>query len=100
MTKKILIHHSSFTMNKRESRFRKILVLCWLLLLLSALACLFWCIEWQYNLPTLIPSGYNHPVNLGAGILLHGQLYIKVKKLPVIHFLIPTVPVPTLTKRF
>jgi hypothetical protein len=74
-----------------KDRLIKALLICWLLLLLTALSCLFWFVELKYNLPTPVPAGYN-PVSIDTYISLPGQLLSKTGRPLFIHFFNPLCP--------
>lgn len=70
--RKVLAHPNSAAINRAERRIKRILVLCWLLLFVGALCCLFWFMDWQNTPPTAIPSGYIS-ADLWTGIQLSLQ---------------------------
>lgn len=70
---------------------KKGLVIFWLLLLLSAIATLFWYNDWVYQLPTPVPKDYEH-VDTGKLISLDGNLKSDHKKPVFLHFFNPDCP--------
>ncbi len=70
---------------------KKLLVTAWLLILLLAAGAIFWYNDWQYQLPTPVPTGY-HPVNPGTAIPL-GTAFQSYHNKPVfLHFFNPDCP--------
>jgi hypothetical protein len=72
-------------------RMKKLMVIVWLLLLLSAVGALFWYNELQYQLPTPIPDGYV-AVKQGRLINLNGALKTDHTKPLFLHFFNPDCP--------
>lgn len=70
---------------------RKMLLISWLMLLLSAVGALFWYNEWVYHLPTPIPKNYK-PVNQGKIIKLNGLLATHRTQPLFLHFFNPDCP--------
>ncbi|WP_259067731.1 TlpA family protein disulfide reductase [Mucilaginibacter sp. X4EP1] len=70
---------------------RKILLVSWLTLLLSAVVALFWYNEWVYHLPTPIPKNYK-PVDQGKFIELSGALAANHTQPMFLHFFNPDCP--------
>jgi len=70
---------------------RKLIVGCWLALLLGAIGTLFWYNEWQYQLPTPLPKGYT-PVQAGSPIALPAGLSHTGGKPLFLHFFNPDCP--------
>jgi hypothetical protein len=70
---------------------KKVMVVIWLMLLLSAIGALFWYNEWVYHLPTPVPSNYK-PVSQGKIIKLNGLLEADHSKPLFIHFFNPDCP--------
>ncbi len=70
---------------------RKIIVCCWLAVLLIAIGTLFWYNEWKYQLPTPVPQGYT-PVAPGASIALPAGLQHAGGKPLFLHFFNPDCP--------
>lgn len=73
---------------------RKRLAIIWLTLLSLAVAGLFWRMEWQYGLPTPIPTHY-HAVERGAPIQLPGVASTSLQhagKPVFLHFFNPDCP--------
>jgi hypothetical protein len=69
---------------------KKAMTISWLLILLSAMAALFWYNDWRYQLPTPVPKNYK-PVNMGKLIRLNQQFNNNHK--PVfLHFFNPDCP--------
>ncbi|HMO63280.1 MAG TPA: hypothetical protein PKC39_14440 [Ferruginibacter sp.] len=70
---------------------KKLLMLCWLLLLAAAVAFVFWQKEWQYQLPTPVPLNYTEVLN-GTPIS-HANLPVHTDGKPVfLHFFNPGCP--------
>jgi hypothetical protein len=70
---------------------KKAIVAVWLMILLSAVAALFWYNEWVYHLPTPIPANYK-PVGQGTVIKLTGALEKTGNKPLFLHFFNPDCP--------
>ncbi len=70
---------------------RKMLLMSWLMLLLSAVGALFWYNEWVYHLPTPIPKNYK-PISQGKNIKLNGQLAADCTEPLFLHFFNPDCP--------
>jgi AhpC/TSA family len=70
---------------------KKLLVMVWLMLLLSAVGALFWYNEWVYHLPTPVPENYK-PVSQGKLIKLNGTLGTDHSKPLFLHFFNPDCP--------
>ena len=70
---------------------RKLLVITWLVLLVTAIATLFWYNEWVYHLPTPVPQNYK-PVYPGEFIALKGPLKEDHRKPLFLHFFNPDCP--------
>lgn len=70
---------------------KKVMVIIWLMLLLSAIGALFWYNEWVYHLPTPVPPNYR-PVSQGKIIKLNGLLEADHSKPLFIHFFNPDCP--------
>lgn len=70
---------------------RKILVVTWLMLLLSAVGALFWYNEWKYHLPTPVPENYK-PVSQGKLIKLSDIPGTDHNKPLFLHFFNPDCP--------
>jgi hypothetical protein len=72
-------------------RMKKLLIIIWLILLLSAVGALFWYNEWVYHLPTPIPENYK-PVSQGKVIKLNKLLEPDHTKPLFLHFFNPDCP--------
>ena len=70
---------------------KKVLIMTWLVLLLSAVGALFWYNEWVYHLPTPIPKNYK-PVSQGSIIKLNTLLEADHTKPLFLHFFNPDCP--------
>ena len=70
---------------------KKLLLIIWLMLLLSAVGALFWYNEWVYHLPTPVPENYK-PVSQGKVIKLNNQLEADRSKPLFLHFFNPDCP--------
>jgi hypothetical protein len=70
---------------------KKVLLTCWLLLLLGGICSLFWYNEWRYNLPTPVPQNFV-AVNIGDHINLAGKVPVQNDKPLFIHFFNPDCP--------
>src|ERR1700733_7596729 len=70
---------------------KKVVVVVWLMLLLSAVGALFWYNERVYHLPTPIPPNYK-PVRQGKIITLNGPLDAYHSKPLFLHFFNPDCP--------
>lgn len=70
---------------------KKLLVMGWLMVLLSAIGALFWYNEWVYHLPTPVPHNYK-PVYPGQFISLTGPLNNDYSKPVFLHFFNPDCP--------
>jgi hypothetical protein len=70
---------------------KKILVLVWLALLLSAVGALFWYNEWVYHLPTPVPPGYRS-VGRGTPVKLNWPQGLNPEKPLFLHFFNPDCP--------
>ena len=71
---------------------KKVLMICWLVFLFSAICGLFWYQEWRYSLPTPVPIHYSS-IGLGSFIDLSGKGIAKSAHKPVfIHFFNPHCP--------
>lgn len=70
---------------------KKLFVMVWLMLLLSAVGALFWYNEWRYHLPTPIPTGYK-PVGQGTPIKLSWPAKTNSTKPLFLHFFNPDCP--------
>jgi len=70
---------------------KRILILCWLILIFSSIAYVFWHTDWKYNLPTPVPKGY-HFVNHGVHVDLPEKLIATQNKPLFIHFFNPDCP--------
>jgi hypothetical protein len=65
---------------------------CWLLIIASAIAYLFWHSEWKYSLPTPIPENY-HAVNTGTRVLIKDIPGLEQNSKPLfLHFFNPDCP--------
>ncbi|PTT00239.1 AhpC/TSA family protein [Pedobacter sp. HMWF019] len=70
---------------------RKILVIFWLMLLLSAIGALFWYNDWVYQLPTPVPKNYK-AIGVGQLIALKEPLGVGYEKPVFLHFFNPDCP--------
>src|SRR5882762_857915 len=70
---------------------KKVLIMSWLVLLLSAVGALFWYNEWVYHLPTPVPENYK-PVSQGSIIKLNSLLEADHTKPLFLHFFNPDCP--------
>ena len=70
---------------------RKGIILVWLLVLLSAIAMLFWYNEWKYSLQTPVPDEYKM-VASGQKIILPENISTSVDKPVFLHFFNPKCP--------
>jgi hypothetical protein len=70
---------------------KKLIVTAWLMLLISAIAALFWYNDLVYHLPTPVPSHYV-PVKRGSVINLNGYLNRYNGKPAFLHFFNPACP--------
>src|SRR4051812_16586247 len=70
---------------------RKAILVCWLVMIFSAIAYLFWYHEWKYTLPTPIPEKYVAVKN-GAYIDLTGKVKSETGKPVFVHFFNPDCP--------
>lgn len=70
---------------------RKILVISWLIVLLSAIGALFWYNDWVYQLPTPVPVGYKS-VGVGQLIALKEPFGAGHEKPVFLHFFNPDCP--------
>jgi|SRR6185437_15195845 len=70
---------------------KKLMVLIWLMLLLSAVGALFWYNEWVYHLPTPVPKNYK-PVYPGEYVALKSPLPAERNKPVFLHFFNPDCP--------
>ena len=64
------INKSFYLINDAWERYytmRKVMVMAWLILILTAIGGLFWRSEWVYALPTPVPAGYR-PVTTGTKV--------------------------------
>lgn len=70
---------------------KKLLLIVWLMLLLSAVGALFWYNEWVYHLPTPVPKNYK-TVPQGSVIKLNTLLEADHTKPLFLHFFNPDCP--------
>ncbi len=70
---------------------KKLLVTCWLLLLLSGVCYIFWYNEWKYTLPTPVPRNL-HTINRGEHVDLSEKIHAENGKPLFIHFFNPDCP--------
>jgi thiol-disulfide isomerase/thioredoxin len=70
---------------------RKLFVICWLLIILSGIAGLFWHNEWKYTLPTPVPQ-HLHTVNAGEKVNISDKVRSENGKPLFIHFFNPDCP--------
>ena len=70
---------------------RKLLVITWLVLLVTAIGALFWYNEWVYHLPTPVPKNYKQ-VSVGQVIKFTGPLNGNYSKPLFLHFFNPDCP--------
>jgi len=75
----------------KKTGVKKLIVVTWLMLLLSAIGALFWYNEWVYHLPTPVPLNYK-PVNQGHEIKLPDALGHYQNKPLFLHFFNPDCP--------
>lgn len=71
---------------------KKYLLICWLIILGSGIAFLFWYNEWQYSLPTPVPGNYR-AVHTGARVFIKAIPGIGENTKPLfLHFFNPDCP--------
>jgi thiol-disulfide isomerase/thioredoxin len=70
---------------------RKLFVTCWLLLILTGIAYLFWYNEWKYTLPTPVPL-HLHTVDRGDHVDISSKIKTEKGKPVFIHFFNPDCP--------
>lgn len=70
---------------------KKILLSCWLLILLSGICYTFWYNEWKYSLPTPVPQQL-HVVNQGQHVDLADRITRTKGKPLFLHFFNPDCP--------
>lgn len=70
---------------------RKLLIIAWLMILFAGISALFWYNEWQYTLPTPIPSNYISIKN-GQHIAVDKKLEFNNSKPLFLHFFNPDCP--------
>ena len=70
---------------------RKLLVICWLAIILSGICYMFWYHEWKYSLPTPVPTDYIS-VKTGQHINVRSKIVSAPDKPLFIHFFNPDCP--------
>src|SRR5688500_14142348 len=70
---------------------KKLMLFCWLSILLTGVISLFWYNEWVYQLPTPVPATYKS-VRIGENISLLENLRTDKDKPVFLHFFNPNCP--------
>jgi hypothetical protein len=70
---------------------RKVLMICWLIMIFTGIGYLFWYHEWKYSLPTPVPENYT-AIKTGELINVTDKISVTDGKPVFIHFFNPDCP--------